>query len=150
MEKFTDAVTSYAKIIEWKVENPHKKKLKIDFSDPSKKRVIIAWHHPLNNHIVNEIAFGPDRMLYISSGDGGGHGDKTVVTDGSDPKMFEPWYGFMVLMGHGDDVATGGIGNAQNPSNIHGTLLRIDPLGSSSPNGQYSVPSDNPFVPGYI
>ena len=31
-------------------------------------------------------------------------------------------------------------------SEIFGKILRIDPLGSNSTNGQYGIPSDNPFV----
>jgi glucose/arabinose dehydrogenase len=35
-------------------------------------------------------------------------------------------------------------GNAQNPENLHGKILRIDPRGSAP--GEYSVPQDNPFA----
>ena len=35
---------------------------------------------------------------------------------------------------------------AQDLSNILGKILRIDPLGSNSTNGQYGIPADNPFV----
>ena len=35
---------------------------------------------------------------------------------------------------------------ASSPSEILGKILRIDPLGSNSTNGQYGIPSDNPFV----
>ena len=37
-------------------------------------------------------------------------------------------------------------GNGQNPRTPLGALLRIDPLGSNSANGQYGIPADNPFV----
>jgi glucose/arabinose dehydrogenase len=61
-------------------------------------------------------------------------------------------------MGFGPDgylyVATG---DGQNPpgnqnnaqtieDNLLGKILRIDPLGNNSSNGQYGLPSDNPFV----
>ena len=35
---------------------------------------------------------------------------------------------------------------AQHTGYIYGSILRIDPLGSSSANGQYGIPEDNPFV----
>ena len=35
---------------------------------------------------------------------------------------------------------------AQNLGSILGKVLRIDPLGSNSANGQYGIPSDNPFA----
>ena len=44
------------------------------------------------------------------------------------------------------------IGDGLNPawsqdlSNLFGKILRIDPLGSNSTNGQYGIPVDNPFV----
>jgi glucose/arabinose dehydrogenase len=60
-------------------------------------------------------------MLYISLGDGG------EADDQGD--------------GHSDQ------GNGQDPSNVLGTILRIDPLGSNSANGQYDVPDSNPFFP---
>ena len=35
---------------------------------------------------------------------------------------------------------------AQNLGSILGKVLRIDPLGSNSSNGQYGIPADNPFA----
>ena len=35
---------------------------------------------------------------------------------------------------------------ASSLSEVFGKILRIDPLGSNSTNGQYGIPSDNPFV----
>jgi len=48
-------------------------------------------------------------------------------------------------------VADGGSGGdplslAQNLNSGFGKILRIDPLGSNSANGQYGIPADNPFV----
>ncbi len=67
--------------------------------------------------------FGPDKNLYVSLGDGGAAND---VADGHTP----------------------GTGNGQDTSNVLGTLLRINPDGNNSVNGQYGVPADNPFVGG--
>ena len=39
-------------------------------------------------------------------------------------------------------------GNGSDPTNILGTVVRIDPLGNNSANGQYGIPRDNPFVGG--
>ena len=35
---------------------------------------------------------------------------------------------------------------AQELNNVYGKLLRIDPLGSTSANGRYGIPADNPFA----
>ena len=59
-------------------------------------------------------------MLYISLGDGGAADDQGA--------------------GHVP------VGNGQDPSNVLGTVLRIDPTGTNSANGNYGVPNDNPFV----
>ena len=34
---------------------------------------------------------------------------------------------------------------SQDPQNVFGKILRIDPFGSDSANGQYGIPADNPF-----
>ena len=51
-------------------------------------------------------------------------------------------FGLLYLsMGDGNVRTT-----SQDLSNVGGKILRIDPLGSNSTNGQYGIPSDNPFV----
>src|SRR5438445_3184694 len=35
---------------------------------------------------------------------------------------------------------------AQNLKSVFGEILRIDPLGHNSANGQYGIPSSNPFA----
>lgn len=76
-----------------------------------------------SNHNGGKIAFGPDGYLYISFGDGGG---------GNDPQ-----------------------GNGQNKNTVFGSICRIDvdldgnnPTETNPilPNGNYEIPSDNPFV----
>jgi glucose/arabinose dehydrogenase len=68
------------------------------------------------------VAFGRDGMLYVSLGDGG----------------------------NADDEGPGHVagGNAQSlaDGNVLGKVLRIDPHGDNSANGQYGIPADNPLV----
>jgi hypothetical protein len=78
---------------------------------------LLTISQPLSNHNGGWLGFGPDGYLYISTGDGGG---------GNDPGP--------------------GIGNAQNLNVLLGKMLRIDPLGKNSSNGQYGIPASNPFV----
>ncbi len=67
--------------------------------------------------------------------------------------------GFNSLASQGDEdygllyvsVGDGGSGGdplsmAQNLNSIFGKLLRIDPLGNNSLNGQYGIPASNPFA----
>jgi len=102
---------------EWRVPEPRKPSSVVD---PASRREILRVDEPQFNHDAGCLAFGPDEKLYVAFGDGGAADDQGV--------------------GH----APGG--NGQDPSNVLGTILRIDPDGDDGPNGQYGVPSDNPFV----
>ena len=87
--------------------------------DVTVSRVLLRLDQPQFNHNAGALAFDDEGYLHIAVGDGGGADDEGV--------------------GHG---ATG---NGQDTSNPFGAILRIDPLGSNSANGQYGVPASNPF-----
>lgn len=91
-----------------------------DIVNPASRRELLRVDWPQMNHNGGMLAFGPDNHLYISMGDGGNGND--------------------VGAGHGT------IGNGQDLGNPLGAVLRIDPTGSNSANGQYGIPTDNPFV----
>jgi hypothetical protein len=86
-------------------------------ADPSSARRIMSDPWPQFNHNGHWIGFGPDGMLYISTGDGGYAND---------------W-------GIGHNVTEG---NGQDLTSRHGKILRID-VDKGAP---YAVPADNPFV----
>ena len=44
-------------------------------ADPGSARVVMTINQPASNHNGGHLAFGPDRLLYIATGDGGGAGD---------------------------------------------------------------------------
>jgi len=118
------AADHQAVITEWEVTNHT---VASGYVDMTSRRVLLRIDEPQFNHNGGTIAFGPDGLLYISLGDGGGADDK----DG------QPFIGGL-MVGHGED------GNGQNTHNPLGAILRIDPLGNN-PTGEYSIPSDNPF-----
>lgn len=106
-------------ITEWIVPEPSDPAAVID---PVSDRVVLSIAQPQPNHNGGALSFGPDDRLYISLGDGGGGDDQGP--------------------GHSPQ------GNGQDPGNLLGAILRIDPDGADSANGQYGVPAENPFFPG--
>jgi glucose/arabinose dehydrogenase len=99
------------------------------------RRMLMRVDWPQFNHDGGDLAFGPDGMLHISMGDGGGADDR-------DGQLFDvpgTCGGQAPMVGHGE-------GNAQNLTNPLGKVLRIDVNGGNSANGQYGIPVDNPFV----
>ena len=93
-------------------------------------RVLLRLNHPQNNHQGGSLRFGTDGDLYIGLGDGGGgndfNGSATSTTDGH----------------------TNATGNGQDTTVPFGKILRIDPNGNNSANGQYGIPPTNPFASG--
>lgn len=106
-----------AVVTEWQVAEPCNPASVVDVGSA---REILRVDEPQFNHNAGALNFGPDGMLYIALGDGGAADDQGV--------------------GHVDG------GNGQEPGNILGTIVRIDPQGTDGVNGQYGVPADNPFV----
>jgi glucose/arabinose dehydrogenase len=84
------------------------------------RRELMRMDWPQFNHNGGDLVFGPDRMLYVSTGEGGS----------------------------ADDQGPGHLpgGNAQNLGVPLGKVLRINVNGRNSRNGAYGIPADNPFA----
>ncbi len=87
-----------------------------DVADADSGRTILAFEQPQPNHMGGALGFGPDGLLYLGAGDGGGEGDASP--------------------GHSKQ------GNAQDLSKLNGKVMRIDVNGRRP----YAIPADNPFV----
>lgn len=96
-------------------------------ADPASERILLTFNQPQFNHDGGQIAFGPDGMLYIGTGDGGSSNDNNAGHTGGDATQPD-----------------GVLGNAQDKTRLLGKVLRIDPAGDLP--GQYGIPADNPFV----
>jgi glucose/arabinose dehydrogenase len=78
------------------------KRASADRANGASERSVFVHNDPEANHNGGQLEFGPDRLLYVGTGDGGGGGDM-----------------------HGS------LGNAQNLSSPLGKILRINPRAAS-------------------
>jgi glucose/arabinose dehydrogenase len=119
------AVNNYKNVLnEWKISSTN-----ANMVDPGSRREVISFGKNASNHNGGTCTFGPDGYMYLALGDGGDAND--------------------VGASH---IVPGG--NAQNLSTPLGKFLRFDPLNPAlnptspdpvSPNGQYRIPTTNPF-----
>jgi len=104
-------------LTEWKTENPNE----ATFS--GKSRELFRVNMVAGLHGVQEITFNP-----LSK-----NGDED--------------FGLLYIgVGDGGSVENGYPFLTHNVEKIWGTILRIDPMGRNSMNGQYGIPRNNPFV----
>jgi glucose/arabinose dehydrogenase len=118
-------VTHHSVLAEWSLDPNDPTRI-----DPTSKRELLRVAASTRDHPMGQIGFDPNAapgssergLLYVALGDGG-----------------------MIIGGEPDPART-----AQNPTNPFGALLRIDPLGASTPehptNGEYGIPLGNPFA----
>jgi glucose/arabinose dehydrogenase len=120
----TDPVNCRSTLAEYQVSatNP-------DVAELASERVMLTFDKPQFNHNAGQLEFGPDGFLYLTTGDGGGSND-------NDPGH----------VGGSASKPAGGLGNAQDKTRLLGKMLRLDPLGTNGPGGQYGIPPSNPFV----
>jgi glucose/arabinose dehydrogenase len=119
------ALQNYRNVVsEWKMSATDP-----NLVDPTSRREIISFGKNAGNHNGGTIAFGNDGYLYLGLGDGGNANDVG-------PSHISPG------------------GNAQNLSTPLGKMIRIDPIDPAlnasstdpiSANGQYRIPTSNPF-----
>jgi glucose/arabinose dehydrogenase len=113
-----DRVDHLNVVTEWRAHDDDTNRV-----DVGSRRVVFSYATPNFHHNGGCLAFGRDGLLYISVGDGG---TRAVFAPGQPP-----------------------VGIAQDIESPIGKILRIDPLGLlgvKAGTGEYSVPSDNPYV----
>jgi glucose/arabinose dehydrogenase len=118
-------------LAEWRATNPGNPAAGVK-SSTRRELMRIDW--PQFNHDAGDLTFGPEGKLYVPTGDGGG-------ADDQDGEEFDD-----LVLGTPSPVVGHGDGNAQKLTRVLGKILRIDVDGHNSCNGQFGIPSDNPFV----
>ena len=106
-------------VTQWRMAQPGNPASTVDVNSA---RQLMRIAKPEFNHNGGSLAFGPDKLLYISLGDGGLANDE------------------------GPGHVPGGNAQSLLPGNVLGKILRINPLGNNSANGKYGIPASNPFV----
>jgi glucose/arabinose dehydrogenase len=89
-----------------------------NLADPTSERILLTVPKPQFNHNGGQLAFGPDRYLYLSTGDGGGADDNDAGHTGGN--VSKP---------------AGVLGNAQDRTRLLGKMLRFDVNGNNGPSG---------------
>jgi len=105
-------------LLEWETDNPDSPVF-VPAREGNPYREILRVRQPFGNHNAGLIAF-------------------STVARPDDPE-----YGLLYIA-----IGDGGSGgdpqeNGENPGNPYGAILRIDPLGTDSGNGQYGIPPAN-------
>ena len=104
-------------LLEWTAKNPAAAAY-----DGAAPRELFRAAHPFGNHNGGQIAFNP------------------LARAGS------PEFG-LLYVGFADGGSGGDpYGHGQNLNSAFAKILRIDPLGKNSANGQYGIPASNPFA----
>lgn len=104
-------------VTEWTANNP------LDNKFEGNRREILRLDFPGIFHGIQEITFNPT----VSPGD-------------------EDYGLLYICIGDGASSLKYFNDNLQNTQSFLGSILRIDPLGSNSLNGEYGIPTSNPFV----
>lgn len=102
---------------EWKIASIDQPRFR------DRPRELLRLHAPTFGHGAQELAFVPGLEKH--------HADYGML-----------YWGF----GDGGSNNIGMPALGHNPGSFLGTILRIDPQGKNSRNGQYGIPDDNPFA----
>jgi glucose/arabinose dehydrogenase len=113
----TNGRTHDTVLLEWTAKDPT-----AAIYDGGPPKEVFRAAHPFPNHNGGQIAFNP-------------------LAKAGDPDFGLLYVGFADGGSGGDPMNL-----AQDLSSAFGKILRIDPLGTNSPNGRYGIPASNPFA----
>jgi mono/diheme cytochrome c family protein len=121
---------------------------KADFAIPDSIRQTLQWvlcewknTDPLGNTFK-----GTCRELIRIDMVAGIHGVQEIIFNPRSRRGDEDYGQLYIGVGDGGATENGYAFLTHHPERIWGTILRIDPLGKNSHNGQYGIPDKNPFA----
>jgi glucose/arabinose dehydrogenase/mono/diheme cytochrome c family protein len=127
-------------------ESPRSKKADFPIPDSVKQTlqwVLCEWKLADSK---SSVFSGTNRELMRIDMLSGIHGVQEIIFNPRS-KPGDAEYGNLYIgVGDGGSVENGYAFLTHHPQKIWGTILRINPLGKNSANGQYGIPSSNPFV----
>jgi len=119
-----------------------------DFTPPISVSISLQW-------VLTEwTATDPAANVFVGSSREMMRVDFPRTSHGMQDMQFNPTaqpgsadYGMLYMcLGDGGVTSSGSPGNTHVFNSILGNILRIDPLGNNSGNGQYGIPADNPYA----
>lgn len=121
---------------------------KADFSYPDSIKVALQW--VLTEWRVSDpkaqTFSGTGRELMRINMVSGIHGVQQIAFNPLAKKGNSDYGLLYISVGDGGAVENGYQFLAHDKKKVWGTILRIDPAGRNSPNGQYGIPQNNPFA----
>lgn len=124
------------------------KTVKADFAIPDSIRTTLQWvlTEWKADDPTSQTFAGGKREILRADMVSGAHGFQEVTFNPL-AKSGDAEYGLLYLgIGDGSAALAGHPYLCDNPGKIWGSVIRIDPLGNDSVNGNYGVPKDNPYV----
>lgn len=119
---------------------------KADFDYPDSIPVAVQW--VLTEWKTNPYGFpfsGTGREIFRANMPGNIHGVQEIAFN-PQAKAGDDDYGLLYIgIGDGGSPHIGQPLVSLNPQKIWGSIIRIDPLGKNSGNGQYGIPTANPY-----
>jgi cytochrome c2 len=127
-------------------ETAHKKKADFPIADSIKQTlqwVVCEWK---TTNPSAPVFSGTCRELIRIDMVAGIHGVQEIIFNPQAKKDEEDYGQLFIGVGDGGSVENGYPFLTKHPGYIWGTILRINPSGTNSANGQYGIPDTNPFA----
>lgn len=127
-------------------EKAHSKKA--DFAIPDSVKQTLQWvlcEWKISNP-KDSVFRGSCRELMRIDMVTGIHGMQNIIFNPASKPGNEDYGKLYIGVGDGGSAENGYLFLTHHPDKIWGSILRIDPLGKNSLNGQYGIPEQNPFA----